>query len=150
MKKNCLRFFLSLGILVTLVLLPSWAGKTVAGADDFPKSTSVSATIGPITVPNAVPLQVCVDTTCVSTANLSSVTLTVSANASVTVDLPKLTTGLCSEGIGASVSVTTGETSTTVTATVSGTLPDGSSTTIVVGPVAAPPLKTINASVCAS
>ncbi len=100
----------------------------------FAASHSVSLTVGPVPVPQ-VPLSACIDTTCVSTPSLNSVTLTTTA----TVDglaLPILIPVPCPNGgQGVAISVSSLKpTTVTVSGSVSGTSSSGP-VNIPLGPV---------------
>jgi hypothetical protein len=111
---------------------------------------SVSATVGPIPLPN-VPVEVCVDDSCQSTPALGSVSLKVTAKADLKVGtLPAITPGSCPPGeSGVVLKVTTGTTKVTVSGNVIGTLPTGAPVNIPVGPVTIGPVnESVTIGVC--
>ncbi len=112
---------------------------------------TVKATVGPVSVP-AVPVQVCVDDTCVTGPAATTVTLTASATAAVdvnpTVVPPSITPGTCSAGTGAVLVVNTGSVGATVQGLVKLTV-NGTTQTIPISETIATPNKTVTVSACA-
>ena len=112
---------------------------------------TVTATVGPVSVP-AVPVKVCVDSTCVSGPAASTVTLTASATAGVdvnpTVVPPSITPGTCSAGTGAVLVVNTGSVGATIQGLVKLTV-NGTTQTIPIAQTIATPNKTVTVSACA-
>lgn len=135
--------------LLTLALFVGAPGLHAVAINPEPswESITVSANVGPIDVPD-VPVEVCLNTTCVSTPDLSNFSLQVTATVDVTVEAPTMSVRTCGSFAGASVTTSTGATAATVVATVSGTLPDGTPYEQSLGPVSAPPFSKTEASAC--
>ncbi|HYX44196.1 MAG TPA: hypothetical protein VE760_04070 [Acidimicrobiales bacterium] len=114
-------------------------------------SKTVSATVGPVSVP-AVPVQICVDTTCASGPAATTVTLTASAQAALdvnpTVVPPSITPGTCPAGTGAVLAVNTGSVGATIQGLVKLTV-NGTTQTIPIAQTIATPNKTVTVSACA-
>ncbi|WP_055495668.1 hypothetical protein [Streptomyces sp. TP-A0356] len=100
----------------------------------FAASHSVSLTVGPVPVPH-VPLSACIDTTCVSTPPLNSVTLSTTATVNGPA-LPILTPAPCPNGgRGAAIRISSlTPTTVTISGSVSGTSSSGQ-VNIPLGPV---------------
>lgn len=111
------------------------------------QSQTVSGSVGPVPVPN-VPVQVCINSTCQQTPVLSSVGLTATAVANANPSLPTVTPGTCASGAGGTLVIAGGSSTTTVSSTVSGTLPDGSPFSQTIAPVTVAPNGTTTISAC--
>ncbi|MGW0879486.1 hypothetical protein [Streptomyces sp. NPDC002671] len=107
----------------------------ISASPAFAVPTSTSLTVGPVALPQ-VPVSACVDTTCVSTPTLASVTLTATATVDGSITPVVLTREDCPNGgLGAAVRVTTTQTvSVTLSAAVSGTTASGGPYSTSVGP----------------
>lgn len=123
-----------------------------SSAPAFALSNTVSVTVGPAPLPN-VPVSVCLNATCVTPPSYSVGLLSVTATADLAIGaLPTITPGICPAGQGGVVLVvTTGTSTTIVSATVSGTGLDGSPFSLPLGPVTvSPSSKTVTVSACST
>lgn len=111
--------------------------------------TTVSATVGPVAVPNAA-VSVCVNADCTSTPVATTVALTVSVavNPDAAV-LPTVTPGTCSNGQGVALVVTTGSIGTIISGSVVVTV-NGTPTVISIPQTPAPANQTVIVSACVS
>lgn len=98
------------------------------------QTNTVSASVGPVPVPN-VPVEVCVNDDCQTTPALSAVALRVEATADAGGVAPTITIGECPSGTGVALVVQSAG-DAVVSGEVTGTLPDGSSFSQPIGPVA--------------
>jgi hypothetical protein len=142
-ERNTLRTrtLIATGVLVATVGI-------VGGGTAFAQ-TPVSGSAGPIPLPN-VPVQICVNNTCQSTPPLSSVSLNATATPNATGGLPTITPGLCTSGIGPTLTVKTGSTPATLAGTVSGTLPNGTAFSRTLDSLTIPANGTGTVSACTS
>lgn len=114
-------------------------------------AATVSLTIGPLPLPD-IPVEVCINSTCIETPALESASLNVTAQAAGLV-VPVIIPGPCPSGQIGSVltvsSLTPGD--VTIGATLSGTLPTGQAFSQAIGPVTLPlgPSNSATVSVCA-
>lgn len=115
----------------------------------FAAPTTVSATVGPVGVPN-VAVSVCVNANCTSTPVATTVALTVSVTVNPdAVVLPTVTAGTCSNGQGVALVVTTGSIGTIISGSVSVTV-NGTPTVIPVPQTPAPANQTVIVGACVS
>ncbi len=114
-------------------------------------SKTVSATVGPVPVPE-VPVQICVDGTCVQGPAATTVTLTASATAGADVNPivvpPTINPGTCGAGTGAVLVVNTGTLGATIQGLVKLTV-NGTTQTIPIAETLATPNRTVTISACA-
>lgn len=113
---------------------------------------TVTASVGPVSVPG-VPLSVCVDDgspTCVPTPPATTVALTVSVTVNPdAVTLPTVTPGLCSNGQGVALVVTSGSAGGVISGSVTVTV-GGTPTVIPIGLTSVPANQTVIVSACVS
>ena len=119
---------------VRTLIAGAFAAAVLAAGAPARASNTLTTTVGPLSIPS-VPVSICLDSTCVSTPALTSVTIV----QTVTVDglvLPIVTPGLCPNG-GAGVVLTVSSltpASATITETVSGVGADGQPFSQTIGP----------------
>ena len=119
------------GVLLGMVMF-------LMGGTAYAEPTTVSASAGPVAVPN-VPVEVCVDDDCQTTPALNTVSLELEVTADAAGALPTVTPGECDTGTGVVLLVQSGSDDAVLSGEVSGTLPDGSSFSEAIGPVAVGP-----------
>lgn len=135
-----------------LATVAAAAGAIVLAAPALAHPITVSASVGPVTVPG-VPVSVCVDygtLTCTPTPPVTSVALTASATVDPgAITAPTVTPGMCSNGQGVALVVTSGSAGTVLSGSVTVTV-DGTPTVIPIGTPPTPPNQTVIVSACVS
>lgn len=119
-----------------------WAGLTAAVLTAASPSTAsaatVSVSVGPIPLPD-VPIEICINDTCITTPELSEVSLTATASANG-LALPTITPGVCPSGqIGVVLNVgSVLPSNVTIELGISGELPVGDPFDTSLGPITLP------------
>lgn len=114
------------------------AAGVIVGSPSDARAASVGVSLGPLPLPD-LPIEVCIESTCITSPELSAAALDVTVATSGLV-LPIIIAGLCPDGqVGATLSLSSLiPTQLTVEAVLSGELPNGDPFSESIGPVTLP------------